>query len=210
MNQNLIIYTIELIVFIGVTYFLTKFTIDKKIKLRDWVFLGVGIFTLTLSYLTIDTMIKINNKLSVEFQVPNDIYSQYSKDSLNNPISEKILYKHLLLMRAPHPEIILAQAVEESGHFTNELYKFNHNFTSMKDSQSRITTTGRGKGKFKMYKDWQECVTDYIFWQFTFNTDKMTDQEYLQFIGKVYAEDTNYLSKIKDTMKKIDYKKLKQ
>ena len=80
----------------------------------------------------------------------------------------------------------------------------------MKDSQSRTTTTGRGKGKYKMYKDWHECVTDYIFSQFIFNTDKMTDQEYLQFLGKVYAEDTTYLTKLKDTMKIIDYKKLKQ
>ena len=40
-------------------------------------------------------------------------------------------------------------------------------------------------------------------------TDKLKEGDYLTYLGKVYAEDPEYVNKIKKMMGEIDFKKLK-
>ena len=111
-------------------------------------------------------------------------------------------------MRAPHPKIIYAQAVHESNHFTSPLFKRQRNCFGMKKSESRITTSDQSKGDFKRYKDWQEACYDYIFWVFSRNADKLSDDEYIEYICKIYAEDPLYQQKIQKIILTTDFKKL--
>lgn len=209
MNQLFLWYTLLCILSISVIYFAYYMTfIKKKLTYINWIFIGIGMILFIQFYSLVQKGIEVNDKLSTEFQVPKDFYSEYRVDSINNPISDKLLYQQLILMRFPHSKIMLAQAKLESENFTSDLFKRQRNFIGMKVSQSRVTTSGRGKGDFKLYKDWQECVTDYMFWQFSHNTDKLSDSEYLEYIGKIYAEDPNYISKIKKILLQTDYEKL--
>ena len=105
-------------------------------------------------------------------------------------------------------KIILAQAKLESANFTSSLYKTQKNFIGMKKPTSRVTTPSSGKGEYKGYSNWEECVTDYLFWMFNRRIDKLSHNEYLQYIGRIYAEDPEYLTKLKVIMDKLDYKKL--
>lgn len=210
MDQLFLLYSTLLLVTFSVLIVLLYFTFKNKfIKIRDWLSIFGGICILTLSIVLVNTTINIDDKLKVEFKVPSDFYSEFQKDSIDNPLDQKILYKYLLTMRSPHPKVLVAQAIQESS-FNSALYKRNHNFTSMKNSKKRTTTSGEGRGEFKYYRDWQECVTDYIFWQFTHNADKMTQTEYLNFVGSIYAEDTEYQNKITKIINKTNWEKLER
>ena len=55
-----------------------------------------------ITFNTISKGVDIVDKVDVVFDVPKDFYSDWEQDSISNPISDEILYKHLILMRAPH------------------------------------------------------------------------------------------------------------
>jgi hypothetical protein len=146
--------------------------------------------------------------MEINFDVPMDIYADYEICDTSDTISDAILYKHLVLMRAPHAKIILAQAKLESANFTSYLYKNQRNFIGMKNPRCRVTTAGGSDGIYKGYNTWQDCVNDYLFWQFSHNVDRLSDVEYLSYLGGIYAEDPNYIAHLKKIMNKTDYNKL--
>ena len=57
------------------------------------------------------------------------------------------------------------------------------------------------QNNYAVYACWQDCVKDYKFWQDEYF--KITEK-YLSFLGSCYAEDTQYVNKIKVLMKKHD------
>lgn len=195
------------LIVLAAIYVLSYFTfINKKIVKRDWMYFVIGILFFVLSVNVVFYGGQVNSKLCTDFKVPTELFSPtIQSDTI---ITDAILYNHLLIMRAPHAKIMLAQAKHESSNYTSSLYQRAHNLFGMKVATSRVTTGGGDSGSYKFYKDWETSVNDYIFWQFTNNTDKMTDTQYLSYIGKVYAEDVNYVAKIRLAMDKIDYKKL--
>lgn len=208
MNLILLSYSLLLIVIVAAIYFLTKFTIKGSIKLKEWSFIIIGSIMVGVTYTAITQGMTINERVKADFQVPKDFYSDWIVDSINNPISDKILYQHLLTMRAPHAKIILAQAKLESNNFTSDLFKRQRNFVGMKNPSSRVTTSGGSKGDYKAYNSWGDCVNDYIFWMFTRNLDKITDEEYFNYLGKVYAEDPAYVQKLQKIIAKTNFNEL--
>jgi flagellum-specific peptidoglycan hydrolase FlgJ len=109
-------------------------------------------------------------------------------------------------MRVPHADIIVAQALLESQNFNSNLFKRQNNFLGMKISSQRISTTGQGKGEYKDYTNWQECTTDYIFWMHHYQAHKLNRDEYFKLLGKIYAEDPEYVNKLKGIIKQFKFK----
>ena len=163
-----------------------------------------------VSYTAITQGMTINERVNAEFQVPKDFYSDWVQDSVNNPVSDKLLYQHLLTMRAPHAKIILAQAKLESNNFSSDLFKRQRNFIGMRPAIQRTTTAGGSKGNYKIYDSWRDCATDIIFWIFSRNLDKVTDTEYLEYVGKVYAEDPGYKQKLQNIISKTNFSELEK
>lgn len=205
--NNLLVYSITLLLTIGGILALIYLAIRNNFTFRDLAFIIATALFIGITYTAVSTGIKIAERTSVDFNLPKDIYSEWRQDSIHNPINEKILYNHLLLMRAPHAKIIYAQAVHESDHFRSDLFKRQRNCFGMKKSESRTTTSDQSKGDYKRYKDWQESSYDYIFWVFSRNADKLSDSEYLEYIGKIYAEDPEYKTKIKKVISSTDFDK---
>lgn len=210
MNLILLSYSILLIIIVAAVYFLTKFTIDRKLKWKEWLFISIGSIIVVISYTLIEQGTAINQRINAEFQVPKDFYSEWYVDSIENPVSDKLLYKHLITMRAPHAKIIVAQAKLESNNFNSDLFKRQRNFVGMKNPVSRVTTANGVKGEYKTYDSWQDCATDYLFWMFTRNVDKLSDAEYLSYLGKVYAEDPEYVNKLKKIIEKTNFRELER
>lgn len=208
--NNLFIYSIALLLSINSIWFFAHYIHKKKIILRDILFACAGALFIGITTTTVIKGVDIYQRLSVEFNVPKDLYSEAESDSINNPVNEKIFYNHLLLMRAPHAKVMYAQAVHESNHFKSQKFKLLRNCFGMKTSYSRVTTSDNSKGEFKKYKDWQESTYDYIFWVFSRNLDKLSDSEYLEYIGKIYAEDGQYKQKIQNIIKTTDFEKLEK
>lgn len=146
--------------------------------------------------------------MAIDIKVPKEIYSQieYEEDSV---LTDQMLYNYLLDMRAKHPKIILCQAKIESANYKSVLFKRQHNIFGMKVPMVRTTSGYGGKAGYQNYNNWRESAIDYIFWQHSNGADKLKQDDYLAYLGKVYAEDPEYVNKIKKMLTEIDFKKLK-
>ena len=88
----------------------------------------------------------------------------------------------------------------ESGNFTSNLFKQNNNMFGMKEAKQRPTTALGAENNYAYYEDWQSCVEDYALWQSAYGRG-LTDKQYLELLGSVYAEDSLYTNKIKNLIK---------
>lgn len=106
------------------------------------------------------------------------------------------------------PHIVMAQSIIETGHFKSKIFKENHNLFGMKQAKVRVNTAKGTQYSHAYYDTWQESVYDYAFYQCRYLGSIHTEEEYLNYLSRSYAEDPNYISKIQSLIKKEDLKKL--
>ena len=98
------------------------------------------------------------------------------------------------------PEIVYAQAYLETNGFRSELFHHNNNLFGMKIPSQRSYLSDCDTCKYSFYKDsklagWQISIIDYALWQCRYA--KYTNrEEYIEYLGKHYAEDPEYINKI--------------
>ena len=123
-----------------------------------------------------------------------------------NDFSEEALIEMLIDLNVKYPHIVLAQARIESGHYTSRIFKENHNLFGMKQANRRINTAEGTQYGHAFYQTWRESVYDYAFYQSRYLSGATTEEEYYYVIGKSYAEDPKYISKLKGEVQKKDLK----
>jgi uncharacterized FlgJ-related protein len=120
----------------------------------------------------------------------------------DNEFSQEKLKEYILQLNIKFPQIVLAQAELESGNFTSPIFKENHNFFGMKCARLR-PTTNKGENKGHAYFDtWRDCVVDYAFYSAAYLNDIKSEAEYLDYLRQNYAEDPNYVDKLKQIMER--------
>lgn len=125
----------------------------------------------------------------IEIDVGNEMAFQ---DSVLNYMFE---------LRIDHAEIVLAQMLIETSHFTSDVFKENKNMCGMKLPKQRPTTAiGVNRGH-AVYKNWKESVIDIAIWQSIYGR-RLTRDEYLKMLEKNgYAEDGSYIKTINNKIK---------
>ena len=121
------------------------------------------------------------------------------------------IYSVLECVDAWYPDYIVAQAILESATFTSDVFKENNNLFGMRPVSRRSTTqTGKKTDKptYGHYKNWQLCVLDRVLWDMFRFKEMPTIEEYEKAIMQ-YAEDTEYISKIRKVMTDNEKKKKK-
>lgn len=105
-----------------------------------------------------------------------------------------------------HPQIVYAQAVLESGNFMSDLYKNNCNIFAMTRVKSRPTTqlnkTIEDTSRWGIYCEPWDCFADYAIWQGMY-ANNLSDEQYLDRLQQVYAEDPHYKQKLIKIIKSI-------
>lgn len=114
--------------------------------------------------------------------------------------SEEALLQQLKSLNVQHIEIVFAQAVLESGNFNSKLFVESNNMFGMTIANKR-PTLNTGTGLYASYKNWKHSVIDYTLFQTAYMRNLSKD-EYLKKLGKFYAEDKEYVSKLKQIMLK--------
>jgi hypothetical protein len=112
-----------------------------------------------------------------------------------NLFSKENLARLIYTLKIAHPDIVMAQAIIESGNFKSKIFKENNNLFGMKMPEYRKTTaigTNRGHA---VYRNWRESVIDYALWQGK-RARYTTTNQYLRRL-RSYAADPNYITKIK-------------
>lgn len=120
------------------------------------------------------------------------------KEAFTEANFKSLLYK----LKVKHPDIVWAQSQIESANYTSPIFIENNNMLGLKLSTTRPTTAigvNRGHAAFD---NWQGCVIDYSIWQSTF-TRGLSKEQYLKYLGAVYAEDPNYEIKIRRKLKEF-------
>ena len=103
------------------------------------------------------------------------------------------LMKALEYYGVKHSQIVYAQAVLETGHFKSDLCLNNNNLFGLYNSK---------RGKYYKFDHWIESVIAYKdFIQYKYKPP----EDYYKFLQRIgYAEDSNYISKLKGIVNKND------
>lgn len=160
-----------------------------KSRLIEILLVGIGILSLYVFSLRFEfERYKIDNAIK--------------KDSIIG-FSEKNLLMMIKTMRIDHPEIVLAQAKLETGDFKSVVFKQYNNLFGMSNAFGRPTMRKpiNPNTVYASYRTWQESVIDYALWQAA-TSNNLTEVEYLKRLNR-YAEDPNYISKVKFIQKQI-------
>jgi|ERR1035437_1497586 uncharacterized FlgJ-related protein len=160
----------------------------------------IGILALAFSLI----VNKLNNVRFISEETKAIILREADKE---NEFSKEKLKDYLTELNVKCPEIVMAQAEIESGHFTSRIFKENNNLFGMKEAGIGRPCTAKGTANNHAYYDtWKECVQDYAFYQAAYLKSIKTQEQYLQYLGENYAEDSNYVSKIRAQINLVESK----
>lgn len=122
-----------------------------------------------------------------------------------NKFSEEKFIAELKRYNNKFSHIILAQAICESGNFSSRLFKEQNNMFGLRIPGRRLTLNIKERNGYASFETWRDCVTEYMLYYSSFLRHIKTDEEYYKYLGSSYAEDPNYILKIRRLASK--YKK---
>lgn len=109
--------------------------------------------------------------------------------------SPQALEEYLGELNIRHADIVYNQAKLESGNFSSKIFRENNNLFGMKLARQRATTaTGESRGH-ATYSSWRQSVDDYAMYYNKY-LSRLSRSEYIEYLGKNYAQDANYISKL--------------
>jgi uncharacterized FlgJ-related protein len=164
----------------------------KKVSILNYVW-ALLIILLVGSSLGFSGAIKINDFIE---KVP--VIIRPNQEVLN----EKNLRNKIKELHLKYEDVIVAQYIIESGAGTSNIYKQNNNFLGLKEPHSRPTTCIGTNLGHAAYLQWTDCILDYSLWQTMCARGINNQEEYIQLLGSIYAEDQSYMDKINKLLKK--------
>lgn len=126
-------------------------------------------------------------------------------DVINDSFTKQALVDEIKCHRFKYPDIILAQAVLESGHFKSAVFKANNNLFGMKQPKKRYTLCIGTNLNHGLYDNWKLCVEDRMIYEALYLND-MSRTQYKKFLDKTYAKGKNYSGILEKLIVKNDLK----
>lgn len=143
-------------------------------KVIPYILVFIGLNLLVLS--TSSTLVDLKKAPGIKQYLENQDIALEDSIILSELKANDILF----------PEIVLAQAHLETGNFTSNICKENHNLFGIKYI-NRKPYQVKELNNHCYYNSYKDCIKDY----------KLTQKFYLNNIDKKYAEDSNYTDKLK-------------
>jgi uncharacterized FlgJ-related protein len=119
-----------------------------------------------------------------------------------NEFSEQKLIEKINQLNFKYPHIILAQAKLESGNFKSTIFLENNNLFGMKEAKLRVNLAKGTNREHAYYDSWQESIYDYALYYSTYLYKIKTEGEYFEYLRQNYAEDSTYVQRLKEIIKK--------
>lgn len=116
------------------------------------------------------------------------------------PFSEYSALRIMNQIGIAYPDIALAQARLETGHFTSKIFRENKNMFGMKLPRIRRTTAIGEQNNHAKYTTWIESLVDYKLWQSEVLKKANTKRKYLKYLSENYAQDKDYIHKLKQML----------
>lgn len=129
--------------------------------------------------------------------------------SLSFDEKRKMVIDEIVNSGMQHPEIVLAQAMLESGNFNSYIFRSNNNMFGMRMPYKRKTYAIDSFKGYAVYEDWKMSIQDYALYQKAILRGKtISEDAYLNFIGRRYAESPEYVAVLKKMIRKIKKHKI--
>lgn len=127
---------------------------------------------------------------------------QYAQPQERVELNKKTLVQTMKDMGVQHIDIVLAQAILESGTFTSNIFKTKNNMFGMKVPGRRQTTAINKKG-YAAYLSWIDCVKDYKLYQdYVTKNKNVSRSKYLSILAKGYCSNPNYVTMLNKIIQK--------
>lgn len=120
----------------------------------------------------------------------------------NIEVNDSTAFGIMIEFEIQHPHIVLAQMKIESGNYGSSIARNNHNYFGMRQPSSRLTVSLGSRNGYARYRSWAYSILDYALWQRQYAWN-LTEEQYLAKLGRTYAEDPNYASKVKKLSKNL-------
>lgn len=117
-------------------------------------------------------------------------------------VNDSTAFGAMIEFEIQHPHIVLAQMKIESGNYKSSIAIGNNNYFGMRQPSARVTVSLGSKNGYARYRSWVYSVLDYALWQRQYAWN-LTEEQYLAKLGRTYAEDPNYASKVKKLSKNL-------
>lgn len=159
----------------------------KKVSIKQYLYL-ILIIGFIFSGLGFTGAIKFNQlveKIPVVIRLQED---EFSEENLKKEINN---------LGFKYPDIIYAQAVEETGRFKSPVFKQNNNLFGLKIPNLRPTlATGENLNHAK-FRNWRESLIERAMWDIQNTNNIYSKQEYYQLLDAIYAEKPGYSDRLK-------------
>jgi len=123
-----------------------------------------------------------------------------------NAFSEEKLIKMIKELHFAFPHIVYAQALLESGSFQSVIFKENNNLFGMKSAAIRINNSKGTQNEHAYYNTWSESLYDYALYSATYLSSLKNEDDYFDYLSKFYAQDGQYVIKLKNIITKLELK----
>jgi hypothetical protein len=145
--------------------------------------------------------------------IKNTIKSMSAEEKImlineSDPFTKNKMVDMLERLNISYPWIPMAQSMIETGQWKSDIFLENDNLFGMKEAMSRVTTATGTNKNHATYNTWRESIYDYGFYQSRYLGKIASEDDYYQYLAASYAEDPNYVNKIKIMIKRHDLKSL--
>lgn len=169
-----------------------KFNKDKlayeRVYLRKYI--GAAIIAVIIIITLSSFVLKEVVLVSAEKEVILKTNESFSKDKLFIEI-DKYSFKY--------PDIVKAQSLVESGHFSSPVFRQNHNMFGMREAMIRISTSQGSNLNHAYYINWKDCVADRALYEAQY-LSKLSREQYFSYLDQVYAEGKGYSQLLKQVI----------
>lgn len=163
----------------------------KEVSLKQYVY-GFLILAVLFTSVGFTTAVKFNNaveKIAVVIRVNEQ---EFSEENLRTQIRK---------LNLKFEDVIVAQYKIETGNGTSKIFKENNNLFGMKKAVLRPNTALGEQYEHAYYENWIQSLMDYGYWQAYNAKNIRNQQEYLQLLSEIYAEDKSYINKLQYYLK---------
>ncbi len=121
----------------------------------------------------------------------------------SDDFSEENLYLVLEGLNILYPHIVVAQSKLETNSWKSDIFIESGNLFGMKAARMRPHTHyGEHRGHADYKGNWKLSVIDYALWQSKEARNVKNESQYFFLLEKLYAEDPEYINKLKSIIKK--------
>lgn len=109
----------------------------------------------------------------------------------NNTFSKDKLIEQIKKLPFKYKDIVLAQAIIESGNFKSPVFLENHNMFGFREAKQRLTVSVGTNLNHAIFLNWEQCVLERLLYEARYLND-LTREEYLEYLDRVYSESGTY------------------